>query len=87
MSESKQTSIKTSEEVRDRLKLLAKERGTTITGLLEQFANRELTQAEREARAQDAIAEVKEKWGAEVTEASRAKARAFIEKLQHGAAA
>ena len=87
MSETKQTSIKTSEAVRDRLRLLAADRGTTITGLLEEFASRELTEAEREARAQDAIAEVKEKWGAEVTDASRAKARDFIGRLERGAAA
>ncbi len=30
----KPTSIKTSEEVRDRLRILAEERGTTITDLL-----------------------------------------------------
>lgn len=33
----KPTSIKTSEEVRDRLRVLAAERGTTITELLEEL--------------------------------------------------
>jgi predicted DNA-binding protein len=37
---SKPTSIKTSEEVRDRLRILAQERGTTITELLEELAAR-----------------------------------------------
>jgi predicted DNA-binding protein len=48
---SKPTSIKTSEEVRDRLRILTDERGTTITELVEELATRELTAAEREQRA------------------------------------
>ncbi|MFG2961582.1 hypothetical protein ACGF5O_48700 [Streptomyces sp. NPDC048291] len=48
---SKPTSIKTSEAVRDRLRVLAEERGTTITELVEELAARELTAAEREQRA------------------------------------
>ncbi|MFE0489221.1 hypothetical protein [Streptomyces griseoaurantiacus] len=54
----KPTSIKTSEEVRDRLRLLAEERGTTITELLEELAARELTAAEREQRAIEAAREL-----------------------------
>ncbi|WP_137988930.1 ribbon-helix-helix protein [Streptomyces vilmorinianum] len=60
----KATSIKTSEEVRDRLRILAAERGTTITELLEELANRELTAAEREQRASEAAQEL----GIEYTE-------------------
>lgn len=60
----KPTSIKTSEEVRDRLRVLAEERGTTITQLLEELAGRELTQAERERRAVEAAHEL----GTEYTE-------------------
>lgn len=55
---SKPTSIKTSEEVRDRLRILAEERGTTITELLEELAVRELTAAEREQRAVEAAREL-----------------------------
>ncbi|GAA2359462.1 MULTISPECIES: hypothetical protein [Streptomyces] len=55
---SKPTSIKTSEAVRDRLRVLAEERGTTITELLEELAGRELTEAEREQRAVEAAREL-----------------------------
>ncbi|MGW4101614.1 hypothetical protein [Streptomyces sp. NPDC004976] len=55
---SKPTSIKTSEDVRDRLRILADERGTTITELLEELATRELTEAEREQRAVQAAHEL-----------------------------
>ncbi|MGW2956322.1 hypothetical protein [Streptomyces eurythermus] len=61
---SKPTSIKTSEEVRDRLRILADERNTTITELLEELAARELTVAEREQRAAQAAREL----GIEYTE-------------------
>jgi hypothetical protein len=54
----KPTSIKTSEAVRDRLRILAAERGTTITDLLEDLAARELTDAEREQRALEAAQEL-----------------------------
>jgi sugar phosphate isomerase/epimerase len=60
----KPTSIKTSESVRDRLRILAEERGTTITELLEELASRELTEAEREQRALEAAREL----GVEYTE-------------------
>jgi predicted DNA-binding protein len=60
----KPTSIKTSEGVRDRLRILAQERGTTITELLEELAARELTEAEREQRALEAAQEL----GVEYTE-------------------
>lgn len=55
---SKPTSIKTSEAVRDRLRTLAEDRGTTITELLEELAARELTAAEREQRAREAAHEL-----------------------------
>ncbi|MFE9882719.1 hypothetical protein [Streptomyces sp. NPDC005784] len=55
---SKPTSIKTSEEVRDRLRILADERGTTITELLAELATREPTAAEREQRAVEAAGEL-----------------------------
>ncbi|MFH8476262.1 hypothetical protein [Streptomyces sp. NPDC018000] len=55
---SKPTSIKTSEAIRDRLRLLAEERGTTITDLIEELASKELTSAEREERAAEAAREL-----------------------------
>ncbi|MEU9706179.1 hypothetical protein [Streptomyces sp. NPDC047981] len=55
---SKPTSIKTSEAVRDRLRLLAEERGTTITDLIEELASKEFTAAEREKRAAEAASEL-----------------------------
>ncbi|MEU0389233.1 hypothetical protein [Streptomyces chartreusis] len=55
---SKPTSIKTSEETRDRLRVLAQERGVTITELVEALASRELTDAEREQRALEAAREL-----------------------------
>lgn len=55
---SKPTSIKTSEETRDRLRVLAQERGVTITELVEALASRELTDAEREQRALEAAQEL-----------------------------
>ncbi|MEU3407682.1 hypothetical protein ABZ766_27565 [Streptomyces sp. NPDC006670] len=54
----KPTSIKTSEATRDRLRLLAQERGTTITELLEELAQSRLTRAEQEQRALEAAAEL-----------------------------
>ncbi|MGW7671489.1 ribbon-helix-helix protein [Streptomyces sp. NPDC054775] len=53
---SKPTSIKTTEAVRDRLRVLAAERGTTITDLLDELAAGELTEAERAERAAAAAA-------------------------------
>ncbi|WP_331742969.1 hypothetical protein OG239_42825 (plasmid) [Streptomyces sp. NBC_00868] len=61
---SKPTSIKATEATRDRLRVLAQERGTTITELLEELAQSQLTQAEREQRAVQAAAEL----GIEYTE-------------------
>lgn len=40
------------------MRILARERGTTITELLEELATRELTVAEREQRALQAASEV-----------------------------
>lgn len=52
------TSIKTTEAVRDRLRLLAAERGMSITDLVADLASRELTEAEREQRALEAASEL-----------------------------
>ncbi|GAA2651538.1 ribbon-helix-helix domain-containing protein [Streptomyces spororaveus] len=64
MSSSKPTSIKATEATRDRLRLLAQERGTTITELLEELAQSRLTRSEQEQRARLAAAEL----GLEYTE-------------------
>jgi hypothetical protein len=46
------------EAVRDRLRILAQERGTTITELLEELVAGQLTAAEQEQRARAAAAEL-----------------------------
>ncbi|MDA5145880.1 hypothetical protein PEM37_30655 [Streptomyces sp. AD681] len=83
---SKPTSIKTSEDVRDRLRVLAEERGTTITELLEELASRELTQAEREKRAVEAARELGVEYSEQVRQAGQ-DAWAQIRAHQGGAAA
>jgi hypothetical protein len=75
------TSIKTTEAVRDRLRALAKERGTTMNNILEDLVQRELTAEEREQRAQLALEEVRQDTGVTVSDQARAKARAFLEDL------
>jgi hypothetical protein len=77
MSE-KRTSIKTTEAVRDRLMLLASERGTTLTALLEEFAAKELTEAEREQRAREAATEL----GVEYTPKVKAAGTSAWEKVR-----
>ncbi|MFZ3475908.1 hypothetical protein ACODT3_40880 [Streptomyces sp. 4.24] len=64
MSSDKPTSIKATEATRDRLRILAQERGTTITELLEELAAAQLTEAEQQQRALQAAAEL----GVEYTE-------------------
>ncbi|MEV8554229.1 hypothetical protein AB0L04_30995 [Streptomyces glaucescens] len=83
---SKPTSIKTSEKVRDRLRVLAEERGTTITELLEELASRELTEAEREQRAVEAARELGLQYTEQVQQAGR-DAWAKIRAHQGGAVA
>jgi hypothetical protein len=82
----KPTSIKTSEAVRDRLRILADERGTTITELLEERATRELTVAEREQRAAAAARELGIEYTEQVQQAGR-DAWAKIRAHQGGVAA
>ncbi|MFE2473128.1 hypothetical protein [Streptomyces mirabilis] len=83
---SKPTSIKTSEAVRDRLRILAAERGTTITDLLEDLAARELTDAEREQRALEAAQELGVDYSDEIQQAGQG-AWAKIRAHQGGTAA
>ncbi|MFJ3762777.1 hypothetical protein [Streptomyces sp. NPDC090080] len=82
----KPTSIKTTEEVRDRLRVLAEERGTTITELLEELATRELTAAEREQRAVEAARELGIEYTDQVQQAGQS-AWARIRAYQGDAAA
>jgi len=58
MADQKWTSIKTKEAVAARLRVLAAEHGTTMDGVLERLAFRELTEDEREQRARDAAREL-----------------------------
>ncbi|MGX1887506.1 hypothetical protein [Streptomyces sp. NPDC055287] len=83
---SKPTSIKTSEKVRDRLRALADERGTTITELLEELATREPTAAEREQRALEAARELGIEYNEQVEQTGQ-DAWAKIRAHQGGAAA
>ncbi|MFJ4153010.1 hypothetical protein ACIP10_36345 [Streptomyces galbus] len=83
---SKPTSIKTSEKVRDRLRVLAEERGTTITELLEELASRELTEVERQQRAAEAARELGIPYTKQVRQAGQ-DAWAKIRAHQGGAAA
>ncbi|MEU4085046.1 hypothetical protein [Streptomyces aureus] len=82
----KPTSIKTSEEVRNRLRILADERGTTITQLLEELAARELTEAERGQRAAEAARELGIEYTEQVQQVGQ-EAWAQIRAHQGGAAA
>ncbi|MFD7097330.1 hypothetical protein [Streptomyces xanthophaeus] len=77
MSSSKPTSIKTTEAVRDRLRILARERGTTITELLEELAAAQLTEAEQEQRALRAATEL----GLEYTEQLQQTGQSAWEKI------
>lgn len=82
------TSIKTTKDVRDRLKTLASERGTTMNELLAELVTRELTEEEKEHRAQQALEEVRQATGVTVSDDARARARTFLQNLgqEHPAA-
>ncbi|WKK22156.1 hypothetical protein QZH56_25605 [Streptomyces olivoreticuli] len=75
---SKPTSVKTTEAVRDRLRVLARERGTTITELLEELAASQLTEAEQEQRAVEAAHEL----GVDYTEQLQDAGRSAWEKIR-----
>ncbi|MEU2867341.1 hypothetical protein ABZ672_55925 [Streptomyces mirabilis] len=82
------TSIKTTKDVRDRLRTLASERGTTMNELLMELVSRELTDEEKEQRAQQALEEVRQTTGVTVSDDARARARAFLQNVgrEHHAA-
>ena len=75
------TSIKTTREVRDRLRTLAGERGTTMNDLLAELVARELTEEEKQARVRQALEEVRRSTGVTVSDDARARARSFLERL------
>ncbi|MFE7403803.1 hypothetical protein [Streptomyces sp. NPDC057557] len=72
--------------MRNRLRVLADERGTTITELLAELAARELTEAEREQRAAEAARELGIDYTTQVQQAGQ-DAWAKIRAHQGGAAA
>ncbi|MGW0647705.1 hypothetical protein ACWD4T_02680 [Streptomyces umbrinus] len=82
------TSIKTTKSVRDRLKALASERHTTMNDLLAELVERELTEEEKEQRAQQALEEIQQTTGVTVSDDARARARTFLQGLgqEHNAA-
>lgn len=84
----KDTSIKTTRDVRDRLRVLASERGTTMNDLLAELVARELTEEEKEQRARQALEEVRQTTGVTVSDSARTRARAFLQSLgqEHPAA-
>jgi hypothetical protein len=63
-----ETSIKVSKAARERLSILAVERGTTMKELVEDLAQRTPTEAELAARAAAAQRYLSERMGIEVTE-------------------
>jgi predicted DNA-binding protein len=75
---SKPTSVKTTEAVRDRLRVLAQERGTTISELLAELAAGQLTEAEQEQRARQAAREL----GVNYTEQVQRAGQAAWEKIR-----
>ncbi|MER6528827.1 hypothetical protein [Streptomyces sp. NPDC001508] len=75
------TSIKTTKAVRDRLRTLASERKTTMNDLLAELVRRELTEQEREQRAQQALEEIRRTTGVTVSADARSRARAFLQRL------
>lgn len=75
------SSIKVSKKTRERLQLLAGQRGTTMRDLVEQLATNTLTQEELRARGEKARRYLREQMGIEVTEeamAASARLRAMI---------
>jgi hypothetical protein len=78
------TTIKVDALVRDRLALLARERGTTIRDLVAALAQAAPTDAELLARAEAATAYVREHINPDLSEADLAAAEGFWNELQAG---
>jgi predicted transcriptional regulator len=75
------TTIKISEELRDRLRVIADERGQTTRAVVEEFISSTRTKAEREAAVAHNIAVIREHFGIEVTEDTMAASRARLAEL------
>jgi len=83
-----ETSIKVSKATRERLSILAAERGTTLRDLVERLAESTPTEAELEARATAAQRYLREQMGVEVTPAAlNASARLRAAIAERGTAA
>jgi hypothetical protein len=61
------TTIKITEELRDRLRILADERGMSTRAVVEEFIANTATQAEREAAVRQNLDTVRERFGIETT--------------------
>jgi hypothetical protein len=68
MSDDADSSIKVSKAARERLGILAAERGTTIRGLVEDLAGAQLTRSELEARGEAARAYLRLHMNVDVSE-------------------
>jgi hypothetical protein len=78
------TTIKIDAQVRDRIAHLARERGTTIGGLVTEPAAATPTQAELRARAEAATAYVRERINPQLTDADLAAGERFWAELEAG---
>ncbi len=76
-----ETSIKVSAASRDRLAVLASERGTTLRSLVEELAQGTPTRAEYAERAELARAELASALGSAPSPEAEAKARDLLERL------
>jgi hypothetical protein len=76
-----ETSIKVGIATRDRLNLLAAERGTTVRALVEGLAEETLTAAEREQRADEAREYLQKTTGAKITPTMEAAGRALLNRI------
>ncbi|GGX83990.1 hypothetical protein GCM10010358_42730 [Streptomyces minutiscleroticus] len=79
-----ETSIKVGVATRDRLAVLAAERGTTIRRLVEELAAARPTRAEYEERATQARAELASLLGTAPGEEAEARARGLLQGLGAG---
>jgi hypothetical protein len=79
------TTIKISEEVRDRLREVAEERGISTRALVEELAASVQTRSEREAAVQRNIATVRERFGVELTAEGIAATRSKLDRLREQA--
>lgn len=77
------TSIKVSKATRERLGILAAERGTTIRQIVEELAGTQPTAAELHIRGEQARAYLRDHLGVTVTDTDLAAADRLLDTLQH----